>query len=287
MPFPIADLVMKLRVGRGAVSTHPEFLRSAQALAFDRALKQRWLPLAGIFGAGMDLLAALAGTDKYGQHFYTEVYEALSRPHRHRPVTLLEIGVGGYEGWLGGESLLMWAAYFRKGRIYGIDVVDKTALSRDRIKVFQCSQVDRERLTALAREIGPFDIVIDDGSHMNAHQIETFRILWPFVRDGGTYVVEDVQTSYWPSFGGGTPGSRAYDGSCMSYFKRLCDSVNLPEFLERPGADAGLDHTIASVTFHHNLVVLVKDVTERVSNIPLDSPEVRASLMRPAEGADR
>lgn len=287
MPFPIADLVMKLRMSRAAISTHPDFPRSAPAQAFDRALKRRWLPLAGLLGAGMDLLAALAGTDKYGQHFYTEVYDALARPHRRRPVTLLEIGVGGYAGWLGGESLLMWAAYFRKGRIYGIDLVDKTALSRDRIKVFQCSQVDRERLTALAREIGPFDFIIDDGSHVNAHQIETFRILWPFLKDGGTYVVEDVQTSYWPSFGGGTPGSPGYQGSCMSFFKQLCDSVNLPEFLEPPRSDARLDHTIASVTFHHNLIVLTKDVTERVSNLELDQPQVRAGLMRPAEGADR
>ncbi len=287
MPFPFADLVMKLRVGRRAVSTHPDFLRDPQAQSFDRALKRRWLPLAGSLGAGMDLLAALAGTDKYGQHFYTEVYDAVARPHRRRPVTLLEIGVGGYAGWLGGESLLMWAAYFPKGRIYGIDVVDKTALSRDRIKVFQCSQVDRERLTALAREIGPFDFVIDDGSHMNAHQIETFGILWPFVKDGGTYVVEDVQTSYWPSFGGGPLGSPGYQRSCMSFFKSLCDSVNLPEFLERPGPEARLDHTIASVSFHHNLIVLAKDITERVSNIDLERPEVRASLMRPAEGAER
>lgn len=284
--FPIADLVMKLRFERRAVSTYSDFLRNPQAQAFDRALKQRWLPLAAFFRAGMDTLAALAGTDKYGQHFYTEVYEALARPHRRKPVTLLEVGVGGFEGWLGGESLLMWAAYFQKGSIYGIDVVDKTALSRGRIKVFQCSQVDRERLTALAREIGPFDFVIDDGSHMNRHQIETFRILWPFVKDGGAYVVEDVQTSYWPMFGGGVFGSPAYQRSCVSFFKSLCDSVNLPEFLEPPGPDTRLDHTIASVAFHHNLIVLTKDVTKRVSNLALDRPAVRANLIQPANGAD-
>jgi hypothetical protein len=285
--FPIADLIMKLRVGRQALAAYPEFVGDPQAQAFDRSLKARWLPLAAFFRADMDVLAALAGTDKYGQHFYTSVYQDVARPHRRKPVTLLEVGVGGYAGWLGGESLLMWAAYFPKGRIYGIDLIDKTALSRDRIKVFQCSQVDRGRLTALAREIGPFDFVIDDGSHMNAHQIETFRILWPFVKDGGTYVVEDVQTSYWPSYGGGVLGTPAYQRSCMSFFRGLCDSVNLPEFLERPGPDATLDYTIASIAFHHNLIVLTKDTTERASNFALHNPEVRASLMRPAEGADR
>jgi hypothetical protein len=287
VPFPIADLIYKLRASRHAVSEHPEFLRDPQAQAFDRSLKQRWLPIASFLRAGMDTLAALAGTDKYGEHFYTPVYEEMARPHRRKPVTLLEVGVGGYSGWVGGESLHMWAAYFPKGKIYGIDVVDKTVLSRGRIKVFQCSQVDRERLTALAREIGPFDFVIDDGSHLNAHQVETFGILWPFVRDGGTYVVEDVQTSYWPSYGGGPLGTQTYQRSCMSFFKKLCDSVNVPEFLEQPGPDALVDHTIASIAFHHNMIVLTKDVTARVSNIPLDRPEWRAKLMQPMEGADR
>jgi hypothetical protein len=285
--FPIADLVMRLRVGRRALAGFPELVGDPQAQAFDRSLKERWLPIAGFFRADLDVLAALAGTDKYGQHFHTSVYEDVARPYRHKPVTLLEVGVGGYTGWLGGESLLMWAAYFPKGRIYGIDLIDKTALSRDRIKVFQCSQVDRERLTAIAREVGPFDLVIDDGSHMNDHQIETFRILWPFVRDGGTYVVEDVQTSYWPRFRGGVLGTPGYAGSCMSFFKGLCDSVNLPEFLERPPPDAVLDYTIASVAFHHNLIVLTKDVTARVSNLALDRAEVRAKLMQPAEGGSR
>jgi hypothetical protein len=284
--FPIADLIMKLRLARRALPGDPQFPNDPAAQALDRSLK-RWLPAAALCRAGMDTLAALAGTDKYGQHSYTPVYEEIARPLRRRPVTLLEVGVGGYSRWSGGESLLMWEAYFPRGRIYGIDLVDKTALSRGRIKVFQCSQVDRERLTALAREIGPFDLVIDDGSHMNAHQVETFGILWPFVKDGGTYVVEDVQTSYWPSFGGGVLDSPAYQRSCMSFFKGLSDSVNLAEFLARPAADARLDHTIASIAFHHNLIVLTKDVTERVSNFFLDREDVRAALMQPAEGADR
>ena len=51
---------------------------------------------------------------------------------------------------------------------------------------------------------GPFDFVIDDGSHASPQQIESFRILWPFIKDRGVYIIEDVQTSYWPAFGGGT-----------------------------------------------------------------------------------
>jgi hypothetical protein len=246
----------------------------------DRHL-QHFGRLAGWCGAGLDLLAALYGTDKFGEHEYTPVYEGLMRPARRKPVRLLEIGVGGYAGAPGGESLRMWASYFRRGRITAIDLYDKTALSAGRVQVFQCSQVDAPKLSALAQEHGPFDFIIDDGSHLNAHQIETFGILWPHLKDGGVYIVEDVQTSYWPSYGGGALGTPGYGKSCMRWFKELADSVNLPEFLQPP--PAGLDATLGSIAFHHNLIVLTRDLAERYSNARLDDPALRAQLMQPAD----
>jgi hypothetical protein len=263
----LARLALQLRRNLGA------------GTALDRLLR-RFAAIAGPLGADLDLLAALYGTDKFGEHEYTPVYRELMRAARRKPVRLLEIGVGGYEGALGGESLRMWASYFRSGRIFAIDVYDKTALSGGRVQVFQCSQVDAPKLTALAGEHGPFDFVIDDGSHENAHQVETFRILWPFVKDGGAYVVEDVQTSYWPSYGGGPLGSAGYERSCMRWFKDLADSVNLPEFLLPP--PAGLDAAVASIAFHHNLIVVRKGLAARYSNMPIDDPGVRAQLMRGA-----
>ncbi|MDH3319852.1 MAG: class I SAM-dependent methyltransferase [Betaproteobacteria bacterium] len=245
--------------------------------ALDRYL-QRFAKVAGWLGAELDLLAALYGTDKFGEHDYTPVYEELMRASRRKPVRLLEVGVGGYEGALGGESLRMWESYFRHGHITGIDVFDKTALSRGRVQVFQCSQVDRPKLTSLAQEQGPFDFILDDGSHLNAHQIETFGILWPHVKDGGTYIVEDVQTSYWPAYGGGPLGTPGYELSCMQWFKQLVDSVNLPEFLAP--APGRLDAGISSIAFHHNLIVVKKDLAARYSNMQLDDPELRRTLMR-------
>jgi hypothetical protein len=262
----LARLVLQLRRNAGA------------GAPLDRLLR-RFAALAGPLGADLDLLAALYGTDKFGEHEYTPVYRELMRAARRKPVRLLEIGVGGYQGALGGESLRMWAAYFRRGRILAIDLYDKTALTGGRVHVFQCSQVDAPKLTALAQEHGPFDFIIDDGSHENAHQIETFRILWPFLKDGGAYFVEDVQTSYWPSYGGGPLGTSGYERSCMRWFKDLADSVNLPEFLQPP--PPGLDAAVASIAFHHNLIVVRKDLAERYSNAPLEDPGLRARLMQP------
>jgi hypothetical protein len=262
----LARLVLNLRRNLGA------------GTPLDRLLR-RFAAIAGPLGADLDTLAALYGTDKFGEHEYTPVYRELMGASRRKPVRLLEIGVGGYQGALGGESLRMWESYFRRGRIFGIDLYDKTALSGGRVQVFQCSQVDAPRLTALATEHGPFDFIIDDGSHENAHQVETFRLLWPFLKDGGAYVVEDVQTSYWPSYGGGPLGTSGYERSCMRWFKELADSVNLPEFLQPP--PPGLDAGIASIAFHHNLVVVRKDLAERFSNAPLEDPQLRAQLLQP------
>lgn len=257
----------------GAVQTE-----NARGRALDRMLK-RCASLAGRVGCNLNLLAALCGTDKYGAHDYTPIYQELMSRLRGRPVRLLEIGVGGYHGGLGGDSLLMWAAYFPKGLLYGIDIYDKTSLSRGRTKVLQCSQTDRPRLVEIGKAYGPFDFIIDDGSHLNSHQVESFRILWPFVKDHGSYFIEDVQTSYWPAFGGGPVESREYADSCMSHFKGMVDSVNWPEFLEPTGSRSPLDPTIGRIAFHHNLIVISKDASVRRSNVRLEDERLREMLM--------
>jgi hypothetical protein len=281
----LARLVFDTRYRRRAIpGVFPAYEQDPAAYATDVRFK-KWARLAGFLGAKLDLLAALCGTDKFGMHYYTPVYEALMGPHRGRLISLIELGVGGYANTVGGESLMMWAAYFRKGRIYGVDIEDKTRLSEGRIKVFQCSQVDRDGLTRLCADIGPCDFIIDDGSHINAHQIESFRILWPFVRDGGCYIVEDVQTSYWPSYGGASIGSPGHQDSCMTYFKSLADSVNAAEFLTPPQVE--VDRTIGSIAFHHNLIVITKDVRVRSSNMPLEIEALRSALMTPMDSEAR
>ena len=84
-----------------------------------------------------------------------------------------------------------------------IDLHDKRHLSEERIDIRQCDQTDAEALRQLVSEYGGFDIIIDDGSHLNDDVIKTFNILFPLLRQDGIYVVEDTQTAYWPTWGGG------------------------------------------------------------------------------------
>ena len=74
----------------------------------------------------------------------------------------------------------MWKSYFKKSNIFGIDIFDKKAHEENRIKTFKGSQTDEKFLKDIVSKIGKIDIVIDDGSHINEHVIQTFKILFPY-----------------------------------------------------------------------------------------------------------
>ncbi|WP_299838668.1 class I SAM-dependent methyltransferase [uncultured Paracoccus sp.] len=148
-------------------------------------------------------LAILNGTDKFGYHDYTPHYFGLLNHLRDEPLKLLEIGVGGYGSPVrGGESLAVWRDFFPEGQITGLDIQRKTIDLGSRVRIVQGSQVDADCLSQIEAERGPFDVILDDGSHRNEHVVESFALLFPGLKPGGLYLVEDVQTSFFPRFGG-------------------------------------------------------------------------------------
>jgi len=148
-------------------------------------------------------LAISYGTDKFGYHDYTPNYYKLFKHLRNKPIRLLEIGVGGYQDAdRGGESLEVWRDFFPKAKVIGIDIQTKEMDLGDRVQILKGSQVDPDFLRQLVADHGPFDIIIDDGSHQNLHVVTSFELLYPTLAPGGIYVVEDVQTSFFPRFGG-------------------------------------------------------------------------------------
>ena len=137
------------------------------------------------------------GTDKLFIHHYENEYERHFGPIRDDPITLLEIGVGGYaDSSSGGGSLRVWRDYFPQGRIAGLDIETKDLPEEDRISIHRGSQGDPEFLVELSEQVGPFDVVIDDGSHVQSDIMTSFRTLFPRLKPGGIYVVEDLATSY-------------------------------------------------------------------------------------------
>ncbi|WP_439488444.1 class I SAM-dependent methyltransferase [Algoriphagus sp.] len=219
----------------------------------------------------INYLAQLYKTDKWGKHFYTPHYYSHFKPFKHKAVNLLEIGVGGYDDpFQGGGSLRMWKRFFSKANIFAIDIYDKSPSQEDRITIFQGSQVDGEFLDLILEKIGELDLIVDDGSHINEHVIYTFEHLFPKLKNGGIYVVEDIQTSYWPEYGGDSYKLNS-DHTIMGYFKKKLDGINHEEFLNPGYRKSYFDLNIVSMHFYHNMIFIYKGDNQESSNFVIDN----------------
>jgi len=214
-------------------------------------------------------------SDKWSAHDYAEPYFRHFNRLQMVARAVLEIGVGGYENQevgytnpsLGGHSLRFWKDFFPYAEIFGIDIQDKRSLSEERIEILQGSQVDKEFLKSLVERTGTLDIIIDDGSHINHHVITTFQSLFPSLRTGGLYVVEDTQTSYWASDYGGDYNNRNNIETIMGYFKSLTDGLNHAEFPDPHYQPSSYDLNIKSISFCHNLIFVEKGENRFPSNM--------------------
>jgi SAM-dependent methyltransferase len=206
----------------------------------------------------LDAIALRCETDKSSRaHHYTRHYERHFGPMRDKPVRLLEMGVGE------GGSLRMWRDYFANGRIFGLEMETGKHPELSAITIFQGSQTDEKLLATIAGETGGFDIVIDDASHRWSDQIASFKALFPHVRAGGYYVIEDLHTSYWEKY-------RSGGQSTIAFLKELVDDVNLhgksgygtpindPEFRALQRSLTDLQRTIESITFYKSIVFVRK-----------------------------
>ena len=121
-------------------------------------------------------------------------------------------------------------------------------------------------LDSVVGAIGRLDIIIDDGSHMNSHIIDTFKYLFPRLHDDGIYVAEDLQTSYWESYGGNSFCLDRFR-SAVNYFKSLLDGLNHKEIINPKYVPSYLDKRIVSMSWYHNMVFLQKVQNDEESNV--------------------
>lgn len=80
--------------------------------------------------------------------------------------------------------------------LLGVDINPKTtaweAFGKN-VKVAIGSQADPAFLSHIKGNYSDgFDIILDDGSHVPEHMFTTFALMWPLIRPGGVYLIEDV-----------------------------------------------------------------------------------------------
>lgn len=164
---------------------------------------------------------------------YLRFYEELFSKIADEPLSILEIGV------FHGGSMLMFAKYFAKARLLGLDInlppprfyeMEKAWDIGERIHIAKGSQSDQRFVQdAIADYFGSekLDIVIDDASHMYRHTRATFDIVFQdYLKSGGYYIIEDWGCGYWPKWPDGNPNGKR---GLPKLVKELVDLVALAD----------------------------------------------------------
>jgi hypothetical protein len=193
---------------------------------------------------------------------YADVYEQWLTPFIGKDAIVVEIGTGR------GGSLQVWKHFLGpKAKIYGIDHKGELFYTEDQIIAnYIADQRDIESLRNVP--IPELDIFVDDASHENQPQINTFEVFFPRMRKGGVYIVEDVGTSYRVhEYGGGY----RKPGTFMEYCKDMADWLQINEWGELiptspPLREAtkhiipnnSLFNSVESVSFYMGMIIIRK-----------------------------
>jgi len=217
-----------------------------------------------------------SGSDKFKSHHYELCYGKWLFPYREQKnLKLLEIGANK------GLSLMAWAKYFsnpllilglsythskKKKKTFVMDLKKNIhSYNHKSISIEYGDQSKKETLDRLCRR-GPFDIIIDDGSHVPNHVIFSFFNLWHCLTLGGLYVIEDLETSFWDKarsfiYGYKLNGSgigKPPPGNALEKVKQIIDvlmkrRLGIPELSIMPG-----DEFICNIDFGMNIVAIRK-----------------------------
>lgn len=203
-------------------------------------------------------------SDKWEQYLAVYSSELDHLRAAGRPIRLLEIGVQN------GGSLEIWQTYLPQGStILGLDIdpdVAQLTFASDRIAV---KVVDATQRAALEDALGnsTFDVIVDDGSHLCQDVIATFDILFDHLAAGGKYFIEDLHTSYYPTYNGGYRRV----GSSIEWLKFLADALNFDHIDSAeniPQKEAAslsrLAKALAKVSFFDSICVIEKLAHEKL-----------------------
>lgn len=128
---------------------------------------------------------------------FTLRYDELFSPKRLDKINFLELGV------FTGRSIAMWSDYFPNGKIYGADIDLKKyrefelelrnlgAFTHNNVKLIESDNTSNEFKVMVAK-FPMFDFIVDDADHKSKSQFDNFVLLFPNLKSGGIYVIEDI-----------------------------------------------------------------------------------------------
>lgn len=131
------------------------------------------------------------GTDKNTSHSYGDLYEKLFEQRRETTQEVLEIGV------FSGASAQVWTEYFPNAHVDGIDItLTRVRFGQDNPRISFYELDGTVQTTKDKFSDKKYDVIIDDGSHIPQHQIESFKLFAPLLAPGGIYIIEDIDGNH-------------------------------------------------------------------------------------------
>ena len=67
---------------------------------------------------------------------------------------------------------------------------------KEGVSVFIGDQNNPEHLEECIKTYGAdYDLIVDDGSHYGEHIVTSFKTLYPYLKEGGIYIIEDLHAA--------------------------------------------------------------------------------------------
>jgi hypothetical protein len=141
---------------------------------------------------------------EYGKHriyptsretfpLYLDYYDKAFLPYKEKPINIFEVGSPE------GGSCKLWEDYFLQANIRNIDTADRhipvgnTESVRFNSSRVRFEVVDFNALTPEYFSDFPVDIAIDSRPNNTANQVAFIGTMYPFIREGGMLIIEDVK----------------------------------------------------------------------------------------------
>ena len=213
--------------------------------------------------------ASAVVTDKVEAHSYHTMYGIFLLPLRHspRPVKLLEIGLGCDMHYEPGASASLWPKLLPNAEIWMAEhdaACVQESVRRGWLPGIRTLTGDQSDPAVTARWLresgGAFDAIIDDGGHSNWQIRSTFSALWPAVKPGGFYFIEDMQAGRNP----GWPQQAAKDKEAVvsDIVQAWIEQLTIDPMHVRPSAKKHpLPPDVAFITCQKEACVIAKACT--------------------------